>query len=145
LPYRTFTQIQEQSILATIDRELLTPVGLRSLSPTDPSYQGKYGCGFARADQYHRDLSYHQGTTWPWLIGPYCDALLNVDGSSPATYSKIRILLQPLLNHLMNEACIGSISEIFDGNSPHTPRGCFAQAWSVAETMRILSLVLKKL
>jgi 4-alpha-glucanotransferase len=143
LPFRAFTKIQERQILTTVDQELLTPLGLRSLSPTDPGYQGRFGCGFARADQYHRDLSYHQGTVWPWLLGPYCEALLNLHGPLPETYAKIRILLQPLLNHLMEEGCLGSISEIFDGNSPHMPRGCFAQACAVAETMRILAMVLR--
>lgn len=139
LPFRAFTKLQEKAILTAMDRELLTPVGLRSLSPTDPSYQGRYGCGFSRADQYHRDLSLHQGTVWPWLLGPYCDALLNVHGPLPETYQKMRILVQPLMNHLIEEGCVGSISEIFDGSSPHTPRGCFAQAWSVAEVMRVIA------
>lgn len=143
LPFRAFTKLQEKAILTTIDQELLTPLGLRSLSPTDASYQGRFGCGFTRADQYHRDLSYHQGTVWPWLIGPYCEALLNLHGPLPETYAKIRILLQPLLNHLMEEGCVGSIGEIFDGNSPHTARGCFGQAWSVSETMRILAMALR--
>lgn len=141
LPFRAFTKIQEKAILTLMDTELLTPIGLRSLSPTDPSYQGRYGCGFSRADQYHRDLSCHQGTAWPWLIGAYCDALLNVHGPLPESSAKIRILLQPLLNHLTDEGCVGSISEIFDGNSPHTPRGCFAHATAVAEVMRTLARV----
>jgi 4-alpha-glucanotransferase len=143
LPFRAFTKLQEKSILTLIDSELLTPVGLRSLSPTDPSYQSRYGCGFSRADQYHRDLSYHQGTVWPWLIGAYCDALINVHGTLPETNAKIRILLQPLLNDLVEESCVGSISEIFDGNAPHMPHGCFAHSMAVAEVMRTLSRVLR--
>jgi len=143
LPFRAFSTVQERSIVNLIEAELLTPVGLRSLSPMDPSYQGRYGCGLTHADQYHRDLSYHQGTVWPWLIGPYCEALLNVFGPLPETRSKIRILLQPLLNHLTDEGCLGSISEIFDGNSPHQARGCIAHSLAVAETMRLLAAVLR--
>jgi 4-alpha-glucanotransferase len=143
LPFRAFSKLQEKSILTLIENELLTPLGVRSLSPTDPSYQSRYGCGFSRADQYHRDLSYHQGTAWSWLMGSYCDALINVHGSSPETFAKVRILLQPLLNHLLDEGCIGSISEIFDGTTPQTPRGCVAHSMAVAETMRILAWVLR--
>src|SRR5579875_838096 len=143
LPFRAFSAMQEKAILTLIDQELLTPVGLRSLSPTDPSYQGRYGCGFSRADQYHRGLSCHQGCVFPWLLGPYCDALMNVHGPLPETQAKVRILLQPLLNHLMNEACLGSISEIFDGDSPHAPQGCVADAMAVGETMRVLARVLR--
>lgn len=141
LPFRAFPQNREKSILQVIDMELFTPYGLRTLAPSDPSYQGIYGCGFSRADEYHRDLSYQQGTVWPWFLGPYCEALLNVFGPLPETYAKIRILLQPLLKHLVEDAGIGSISEIFDGNAPHTARGAVAASWSVAELMRIYALV----
>lgn len=143
LPFRALTKLQEKAVLTTIDRELFTPLGLRSLSPTHPSYQGQYGCGLPHADQYHRNISYHQGCVWPWLMGAYCDALLNVHGPLPETYAKIRILLQPLLNNLMEEGCVGSISEVVDGNAPHIPHGTSARAWSVAETMRILAHVLR--
>lgn len=143
LPYRALTGLQEKAVLRIVENELLTPLGLRSLSPTDPSYQSRYGCGFVRADQYHRDLSYHQGTVWAWLIGAYCDALINVNGDTPETLSRIRLILQPLLNHLAEDGCIGSISEVFDGTSPHIAHGCFAHSLAVAEVSRILTRVLR--
>jgi 4-alpha-glucanotransferase len=111
-------------------------MGLRSLTPQDPGYQGMFGCGFAHADQYHRDLSYHQGTVWPYLLGFYCDALVHVYGLSPETTTRISLVMQPLLEHLLDEGCLGSVSELFDGSRPHLARGATASAWSVAEVMR---------
>lgn len=139
LPYRALTTAQEKSVLIAIESELLTPMGVRTLASTDLAYQSTYGCGFAHADQYHRDLSYHQGMAWPWLLGAYCDALINVFGLLPETTARINLVMGPLLSHLIEEAGLGSISEIFDGSRPHLPRGCIAQAWSVAEAMRFLS------
>lgn len=139
LPYRALTTAQEKSVLVAIEAELLTPMGIRTVSATDPAYQGTYGCGFSHADQYHRDLSYHQGMAWPWLLGAYCDALINVFGLLPETTARINLVMQPLSMHVVEEAGLGSISEIFDGSRPHLPRGCIAQAWSVAEAMRFLS------
>jgi 4-alpha-glucanotransferase len=136
LPYRTLTKEQEKAVLNTVENELLTPMGIRSLAPSDPAYQATYGCGFAHADQYHRDLSYHQGMAWPWLLGQYCDALINVFGLEPETTSRIGLIMQPLLSHLTEEGCLGSISEMFDGSRPHLPRGCIAEAASTAEVMR---------
>ncbi len=136
MPYRAFDARQEKMILTAVEVELFTPLGLRTLSPDDPSYQGIFGCGLAHADQYHRDLSYHQGTAWAWLLGPYCDALVNVLGASAETKTRISLILQPLLTHLIEDACLGSIAEIFDGSSPQIPRGAVASAWSVAELMR---------
>jgi 4-alpha-glucanotransferase len=139
LPYRALTTAQEKSVLIAIESELLTPMGVRTLTAVDPAYQGVYGCGFVHADQYHRDLSYHQGMAWPWFLGAYCDALINVFGLLPETTARINLVMQPLLSHLVEEAGLGSISEIFDGSRPHLPRGSIAQAWSVAEVMRFLS------
>jgi predicted glycogen debranching enzyme len=104
---------------------LLTPVGLRSLAPGDPEYKERYD-GDLRA----RDAAYHQGSVWAWLIGPYIDALAKVHPERCSLE-----LLQGFARHL-DEACIGSIGEIFDAEEPHTPRGCIAQAWSVAEALR---------
>lgn len=139
LPYRSLTTAQEKSVLIAVESELLTSMGVRTLASTDSAYQSIYGCGFAHADQYHRDLSYHQGMAWPWLLGAYCDALINVYGLLPETTVRINLVMQPLLSHLIEEAGLGSISEIFDGSRPHLPRGSIAQAWSVAEVMRFLS------
>jgi hypothetical protein len=107
--------------------KLLTPVGLRSLSPDHKDYKPKYD-GDLRA----RDAAYHQGTVWAWLIGPFIDAWLKVH---PGDFEGAGKFLDGFQPHL-REACIGSISEIFDAEPPFTPRGCIAQAWSVAEVLR---------
>jgi glycogen debranching enzyme len=136
MPFRAFTTEQEKQILATVESVLVTPMGVRSLSPDDSQYQGSYGCGFQHADRYHRDLSYHQGTAWPWLIGTYIEALINVYGSQPETTSRVKLLLQPLTAHVMEEGCLGSMAEIFDGSRPHLAKGCPAHAAAVAACMR---------
>jgi predicted glycogen debranching enzyme len=115
------------SVLEKVRQELLTPVGLRSLAPGHPDYKSRY-FGDLRA----RDAAYHQGTVWAWLIGPFIDAWLKVH---PDDGGGARKLLQGLVAHL-DHACVGSISEIFDAEEPYTPRGCIAQAWSVAEVLR---------
>jgi glycogen debranching enzyme len=116
-----------EDVLDVVTKQLLTPMGLRSLAPDDPQYKKKYD-GDLRA----RDAAYHQGTVWAWLIGPYIDAWLKVH---PEDSSHARHLLEGFIDH-RDDACIGSISEIFDAQPPYTPRGCIAQAWSVAEVLR---------
>ena len=117
-----------KSVLDVATERLLTPVGLRSLAPGHPDYKAKYD-GDLRA----RDAAYHQGTVWAWLIGPYIDAWMKVNPDADPT--EARRFLDGFLQH-RDEACIGSISEIFDAEEPYTPRGCIAQAWSVAEVLR---------
>jgi predicted glycogen debranching enzyme len=116
-----------EPMVGTVRERLLTPFGLRSLAPGHPDYKPQY-YGDLRA----RDAAYHQGTVWAWLIGPFVDAWLKVH---PDDNAGARRFLEGLIDHL-GEACIGSISEIFDAEPPYTPRGCVAQAWSVAETLR---------
>jgi predicted glycogen debranching enzyme len=117
-------------ILSVVERELLTPRGLRTLSPNDPQYRGRYiGDGAAR------DSVYHQGTVWPWLMGPYFSAYAKTFGKEQARQVSREWLTQ-FEKHL-SEAGIGQVSEIFDGDAPHTARGCIAQAWSVSELLRI--------
>jgi predicted glycogen debranching enzyme len=116
-----------EPVLHTVRDQLLTPVGLRSLSPDHPDFKARYD-GDLRA----RDAAYHQGTVWAWLIGPYIDAWLRVH---PDDKKGARALLHGFLSHL-GEACLGQISEVFDAEEPWTPRGCVAQAWSVAEVLR---------
>jgi len=116
-----------EKVLSVVIDKLKTPVGLRSLSPDNPDYKSKY-FGDLRA----RDAAYHQGTVWGWLIGPFIDAWLKI---YPEETEKADEFLAGFDKHL-NEACIGSISEIFDAEKPFTPRGCIAQAWSVAEVLR---------
>ena len=110
---------------------LLTPMGLRSLSPADPSY-----CTHYNGNQQQRDGSYHRGTVWPLLIGPYVDVHLSIYKDRAA----IRAVLQPLVQHLW-DACLGTISEIAAPEPPFTSVGCYAQAWSVAEVLRCWQLV----
>jgi predicted glycogen debranching enzyme len=117
---------QQQMVVDQVGQKLLTSFGLRSLDPQDKNYLGIYG-----GDRLQRDASYHQGTTWGWLIGHYVQAHLEVYQDPQLA----RTFIEPMAHHL-NTGCVGSISEIFDGNLPFTPRGCFAQAWSVAEVLR---------
>ena len=126
LPYSPLDEKQQCSIVDACGRLLLTAHGLRSLSPQDKEYKGHYG-----GDQVVRDGAYHQGTVWAWLIGPFVTAHLQVYKD----LRQARSYLWPLIHHLADHG-VGSISEIFDGDPPFTPRGCIAQAWSVAELLR---------
>ncbi|MGB3203816.1 MAG: amylo-alpha-1,6-glucosidase, partial [Crinalium sp.] len=121
-----FSQEQGRAVLNVASDRLLTPYGLRSLDPADPNYIGNYA-----GDRYHRDSAYHQGTVWSWLIGSFIRAWERFYDSEPIPFD-----WQPLLDHFQQEACLGSISEVFDGDPPHSPQGAFAQAWSVAELIR---------
>jgi glycogen debranching enzyme len=116
----------------TVRRRLLTPFGLRTLDPKDSRYRPT-----CAGTQRECDLAYHQGTVWPWLLGPFADAHFRIFGNKEDSRRAMRLWLAPLRAHI-REAGLGSISEIFDGDPPHTPRGCFAQAWSVAEVARIV-------
>jgi predicted glycogen debranching enzyme len=117
------------AVMQVVRDRLLTPVGLRSLGPGHPDYKAKYF-----GDLRSRDAAYHQGTVWAWLIGPFVDAWLKV---YPDDREGARKLLAGFDHHL-SDACVGSISEIFDAEKPYVPRGCIAQAWSVAEVLRCL-------
>jgi predicted glycogen debranching enzyme len=117
-----------EPVMRVVAERLLTPVGLRSLAPGDPDYKSRY-FGDLRA----RDAAYHQGTVWGWLVGPFVDAWLKVYPSDRAAAERA---LSGFIPHL-DEACIGSISEVFDAEEPYMPRGCIAQAWSVAELLRV--------
>ncbi|MEW5976664.1 MAG: amylo-alpha-1,6-glucosidase [Acidobacteriota bacterium] len=130
LPFPLLPAERARSVVRVVEEHLLTPYGLRSLSPSNRDYKGVY-----RGGVYERDSAYHQGTVWPWLIGPFVDACLNVEGPSPAVRERLLQLFEPLKAH-RQEALLGSISEIFDAEPPHLPKGCAAQAWSVAEVLR---------
>jgi predicted glycogen debranching enzyme len=127
LPYAVLDESRWAAVLEVVRQKLLTPVGLRSLAPESVDFKPQY-FGDLRA----RDAAYHQGTVWGWLIGPYIEAWLKLH---PGEERAARRFLKGFLPHL-DEACIGSISEIFDAQAPYTPRGCVAQAWSVAEVLR---------
>ncbi|NUM79161.1 glycogen debranching enzyme N-terminal domain-containing protein [bacterium] len=136
LPFSLLDTDRCKLIIEKIQNELLTPYGLRTLSPSHPSYTGVYA-----GDPYHRDAAYHQGTVWPWLLGAFIEAYLKThDGEAAKTFA--RTLIEPFATQL-NDAGIGTISEIYDGDPPHFPKGCIAQAWSVAEILRIIELLEK--
>jgi predicted glycogen debranching enzyme len=119
-----------KSVVEKVHQHLLTPYGLRSLAPSDPQYRGRYTGG-----PTERDGAYHQGTVWPWLLGPFITAYVKVNGGSDAARRQAAAWLAPLEDHLADGG-LGYISEIFDGDPPQLPRGCMAQAWSVAEVLR---------
>ncbi|HEY0679035.1 MAG TPA: amylo-alpha-1,6-glucosidase, partial [Chitinophagaceae bacterium] len=130
LPFPLIKGAKAKKILKLVSEKLYTPVGLRSISRDDPSYVGKYG-----GDAFHRDAAYHQGTAWSWLLGIYIDAIMKAGGKEGREQG-IEIISN-FASHL-NEACIGSVSEIYDGDEPYHPRGCVAQAWGVAEILRVI-------
>ena len=121
---------RSRQILAVVERELLTPFGLRTLAPSDPNYRGRY-----EGSPSQRDALYHQGTVWPWLLGPFITAYLKVSENKQQARERAQGWLQPFRAHL-RQGCLGSVSEILDGDPPYTPRGAVAQAWSVAELLR---------
>jgi predicted glycogen debranching enzyme len=127
---------QQASVVDVVQKELLTPFGLRTLNVGDDRYKGTY-----TGPPQQRDEAYHQGTVWPWLIGPFVESFLKVNDYSKKSKKKAAEFIQPLMEHLTEQGCIGSISEIFDGDTPHNPRGCIAQAWSVAELIRAYELI----
>jgi predicted glycogen debranching enzyme len=119
--------------LARVELDLLTPYGLRTLAPGHPAYAGAY-----RGDQAARDRAYHQGTVWPWLLGVYADALVRVHGDGSRTRDKLEAALAPILRHAVDH---GTLPEVFDGDAPHQPGGCPAQAWSVSEVLRLVAFM----
>jgi len=134
LPFALLDGERAAAVLAKVDTELLTPMGLRTLARGDPAYRGHYAGGPSE-----RDSAYHQGTAWPWLIGAFVDAWLNVHGDTAPQRRAVRQrCLVPLLQHLYS-AGLGHVSEIADGDAPHTPRGCPFQAWSLGELLRALA------
>ncbi len=134
-PHCPFTKEQRRSVLKIVGEQLLTPVGLRTLAWSDGRYRGRYGGSWES-----RDRAYHQGTVWPWLMGYFIQAHLSVNDFSPASRDQARRWLEPFLHHLHQE-CLGQVSEIFEGDTPHTPRGCVAQAWSVGELLRAKRMI----
>jgi predicted glycogen debranching enzyme len=130
LPFALLSQEKARAVVQLVQEKLLTPYGLRSLAPEDPEYRNVYA-----GDPYQRDSAYHQGTVWAWLIGPFVDAYLNAFGESEQTCRYLESLFDGFRQH-MSQAMLGSISEVFDADVPHAPKGCGAQAWSVAEVLR---------
>jgi predicted glycogen debranching enzyme len=131
LDYPVLDESRWAAVVDVVERRLLTPVGLRSIDPAHPDYRSVYS-----GDLKSRDGAYHQGTVWGWLIGPFVDAWIK---THPGRAHEARRFLHGLIEHL-GDACVGSVSEIFDADEPFTPRGCVAQAWSVAELLRCWQL-----
>jgi len=136
LPFPLLTGIAARRVVDLVEARLLTPMGLRTLAPEDPAYVGRYAGG-----PLQRDGAYHQGTAWPWLMGPFIEAWLRVrdNTASPRAEAAARFLT-PLRTHL-HEAGLGHVSEVADGDAPHTPGGCPFQAWSLGELLRAEKLV----
>lgn len=128
LPFALIEGDKAKQILKIVEEKLYTPVGLRTLPAEDVHYVAHYG-----GDQWHRDSSYHEGTVWSWLLGAYVDAMIKTGTEK----SKVENVIENFKYHL-NEGCIGQVSEIFDADAPHHPRGCVAQAWGVAELLRVM-------
>ena len=136
LPYSMLTKDQMKRVLDIADKELVTPRGLRTLSPGNPLYKGTY-----HGNQQERDLVYHNGTVWPWLFGPFCEGWLRVYGKQGEM--KVRKLIFGL-EEVMSEHGVSTISEIYDGDPPHAPNGAISQAWSIGEVLRIIDLLENK-
>jgi predicted glycogen debranching enzyme len=134
LPFPLLSPTRRVAVVRAVEAALLTPFGLRTLAPSDPGYAPRYRGGPAE-----RDGAYHQGAVWPWLLGPYIRAYLRAFGSNPQNVTHCRGLLRALKEHL-GDACLGTISEIFEAEPPHRPVGAPAQAWSVAELMQLLKV-----
>lgn len=131
LPFSLLPEEQEKSVVALVEKELFVGCGLRSLAPDHPDYHGIYCGALAK-----RDAAYHQGTAWGFLLGGFFSAYMKVNHHSSSAAENAVRMLEPVRKHLTDSGCIGSISEIFDGDAPHNPRGCYAQAWSVGEVLR---------
>jgi predicted glycogen debranching enzyme len=135
LPLALLTGARAQAVVAVVERELLTPLGLRTLARGEPGYVAHYAGGVAA-----RDGAYHQGTAWPWLLGPFVEAFVRTRGDDARRAARARFL-PPLVAHL-DEAGLGHVSEVVDGDEPHTPGGCPFQAWSLGELIRLDRVVL---
>jgi predicted glycogen debranching enzyme len=132
LTHSMLGKVRARGVVKAVERDLFTPYGLRSLPPADSRYRRHY-----EGDSFARDSSYHQGPIWAWLLGPFVDAYFKVNGKGKKSQDQVFAWLQAFSGHL-TEAGVGHVSEIFDGDAPHRPRGCFAQAWSVAEILRAI-------
>ena len=130
LHYAILPVEKTKPMLEVVERELLTPFGLRTLSPRDSRFRPRYEGGV-----WERDSAYHQGTVWPWLLGPFISAYVKAHGRSEESRKRARAWLEGFSEHIQTGG-LGQISEILDAEAPHKPRGCIAQAWSVAELLR---------
>ena len=137
MSFTMLSPAQERSVVDTVYRDLYTPCGLRTLSPEDPEYHGFYG-----GPQIERDMAYHQGTVWIFPMGAFYLAYLKTHGNSPEAALYVRRQLDALLP-MLREGCVGQLPEIYDGDFPSESKGCFAQAWSVGEILRVYAAIEK--
>jgi predicted glycogen debranching enzyme len=136
LGFSPLSPSQQKAVVKAVQKQLLTPYGLRTLNVQNSRYHGIY-----TGPQQERDEAYHQGTVWSFLLGPFVESFLKINGFSRKSKKKAAEFIEPLLQHLTEDGCLGSVSEIFDGDMPHKPKGCFAQAWGVAELIRAYQLI----
>jgi predicted glycogen debranching enzyme len=135
LPFPLMDEDRQRSIVSVVKERLLTPYGLRTLEPGHPEYRARY-----EGTPLERDGAYHQGTVWPWLIGPYISARLHAFGHTPDNLDHCHNLIAGFA-HEMERGCLGNLAEIYDAEPPHRPVGAPAQAWSVAELLRVMSVL----
>ncbi len=136
LPNSPLDRDRQRAVVEVVRRELLTPFGLRTLAPADPKF-----CPAYTGPQFRRDGAYHNGTIWPWLIGPFLEAYLEVNDRSDESVRQARAWLTPLVDSMGTLGCIAQIAEIFEATEPYRPVGCPAQAWSVAEVLRLAAML----
>lgn len=138
LPHMAIGKDEAEGVVAVVERELLVPLGIRTLAPGAPEYRGRF-----EGSRLDRDAAYHSGTAWPWLLGPFITAYLRVHGTGDDARERIRRILEPVRAHLLEQG-LGQIAEVVSGDPPHRPAGCFAQAWSCAELLRVLPLLAQR-
>lgn len=143
LPHSALSIEQQRSVLSVVREKLLTPFGVRTLAPASEGYQSRY-----EGDMWSRDRAYHNGTAWPWLLGAYAEGVLRAGAFSAAARREAHGVLEPIIREMLGHStrtahrgCIGQIAEIYDAEPPQRPQGCTAQAWSVAETLRVMLMV----
>jgi glycogen debranching enzyme len=135
MPFSVLTPEWEKKVVEAVDRHLFAGCGLRTLSPEDPEYKGSYG-----GDMLKRDMAYHQGTTWVFPMGAFHIAWLKAHGNTPEAAAEVRSRLDAL-EPMLREGCAGQLPEIYDGDFPTDGKGCFGQAWSVGEMLRVLEAI----
>ena len=138
LPHSPLTKTRQKKMMQAVHDALYTPMGMRTLSPDHPAYRGRY-----EGTLFDRDGAYHQGTAWPWLIGPFIEGWLRAFDFSAKSRKQAKQMLQPLIDE-MSDHSLGTIHEIYDGDEPQRPQGCIAQAWSVSEVLRAAMLIESK-
>ena len=136
LPHPILPPDLARGVVDLVEARLLTPLGLRTLDPADPAYRPRFD-----GDMRSRDSAYHQGTVWPWLLGPFLEAWLRVRGDTDGAKAEARARILPALHEHLGQAGLGHVSEVADGDAPHTPGGCPFQAWSLGELLRMEAML----